>query len=131
MEYIGWLYIATRLDAIIGCFIFIFAAGILGIFSIGISRVESGPYSFSPKFVKEFWESKKTFLRCSLSLIFVGILGIALVPSKNDAMFIAAGVGVIEGAKAVQGSEIAKKSVLIIEKWLDDQLKDTPQKKEK
>ena len=50
----------------------------------------------------------------------------ALVPSKQDAMFIAGGVGVIEAAKAVKGSDIAKTSVKIVEHWLNKQLQEDP-----
>jgi hypothetical protein len=129
MEYIGWLYLATRLDSIYGCFWFFLICGCISMLMIGFSRIDYCDYSASE--IKKFWEQKSTFLKTSIFLILFGLLGISLVPTKKDAMFIAAGVGVIEGAKAMQGSEIAKKSVLIIEKWLDDELKDTSKKETK
>lgn len=65
----------------------------------------------------------------------MGMIGQVLVPTKQDAMFIAAGVGVIEGSKALAGSEIAKTSVKIVEQWLqnelEEQMKKAPNKDKK
>lgn len=46
-----------------------------------------------------------------------------LVPSKDDAIFIIAGTGVIEAAKTDSAKRIAGKSVAVIEKYLDSALK--------
>lgn len=47
-----------------------------------------------------------------------------LVPSKDDAIFILAGTGVIEAAKTDSAKRIAGKSVEVIEKYLDSALKE-------
>ena len=47
-----------------------------------------------------------------------------LVPSKNDAIFILAGTGVIEAAKTDSAKRIAGKSVEVIGKYLDSALKE-------
>ena len=45
------------------------------------------------------------------------------VPTQKDALFILAGVGVLEVAKADATKRIASKSVQVIEQFLDERLK--------
>jgi len=52
----------------------------------------------------------------------------ALIPSKDDAMFIAAGVAVTEVVKSEAAGRIASKSVGVIETWLDKQVEDKKEK---
>jgi hypothetical protein len=48
-----------------------------------------------------------------------------LMPSQKDAMFILAGTGVIEAAKTDTAQRIAGKSVDVVEKYLDELLKES------
>lgn len=124
MEYFWWLYLATRLDIILGTMhtlmfgsAMMLAAGSFISFLIGMDEG-----------MKETWNYWSGFRKLLICLFLVGLIGNILVPSKKDAMFIVGGVGVIEGVKTIQGSEIAKKSVAIIEQWLSNNLEELKQK---
>lgn len=130
MEYFWWLYAATRLDAILSLFTGLMAIGVIaGFVSAAICffrALEGDDPTVSALAKKAFWSA--------CVMIAIGGLGQALVPSKQDALFIAAGVGVIEGARALQGSSVAQKSVQVVEAWLDQELeslKKPPEKQEK
>lgn len=47
------------------------------------------------------------------------VIALIITPSKEDAMFIVAGTGVIEAAKSDTAQRIAGKSVKVIENYLD------------
>lgn len=111
MEYFWWMYLATRLDAIGSMFGGMLMVGIL--LATALAIVSVGGEKTSTKF--------KALVG---TLVVVGALGVALTPSKQDAMFIAAGVGVVEASKALAGSEMAKTSVSIVEQWLKNELAD-------
>lgn len=125
---------ATRLDAISGFFV----AGVVisGIIAGGSLLAILLSSAFAESDSELEWNEKhhpKLRPWRKWGLISTGIfaLFIALTPSRKDAMFIAGGVGVIEAAKAVAGSEIAKKSVAIIEQWLANNLTELQQEREK
>ena len=114
MEYLVWLYLATRLDMIstmFGWAIFVSFVVIIISFVVSAERVEPGTA-----------KAAKIWRRVAIFTFLVGFLGVALTPSKKDAMFIAAGVGVIEASKALAGSTVAKKSVEVVEAWLSKEL---------
>ena len=117
MEYFWWLYLATRLDAIQNMFGWMIAVSVLVSPPLCLASIDIGM-------------EKTRVYRWTLGAIFaVGVIGYTLVPSKKDAMFIAGGVGVIEASKAIAGSEIAKKSVAVIEQWLANELESLKNKK--
>jgi hypothetical protein len=117
MEYFWWLYLATRLDAIQSMFGSMVAGSVLVSLPLWMASIDVGM-------------EKTRVYRWTLGAIFaVGVIGCTLVPSKKDAMFIAGGVGVIEASKAIAGSEIAKKSVSVIEQWLANELESLKNKK--
>jgi hypothetical protein len=124
MEFFWWLYLATRLDEIRLIFGAGVATSVLSLFFVGVFCL-----LFSSEFGAErCYSFFKTVCKFIIPLCIFCVIGKALTPSKNDAMFIAGGVGVIEGAKAIQGSEIAKKSVAVIEQWLGNNLEELKQK---
>jgi hypothetical protein len=127
MDYIFWLYLATRLDAIHGMFhgMMPLAGGALVI--ICFAGALFSDFDITRK--DNLWYYLRWWRRGLIAMFCIGAIGTALVPTKKDAMIIAGGVGVIEASKAVAGSEIAKKSVAIIEKWLQEQLDAIPAKK--
>lgn len=58
------------------------------------------------------------------ALLFVIIMGVKMfIPSKEDAVVIAAGVGITEAVKSETAQRLASKSVGVIEQWLDKQAK--------
>lgn len=131
MQYFWWLYLATRLDAI-QCTFFIFAllSGITCVVGMMIFLMshDSALWSTYGRTKDEVVADQKIFrstvkkaAKWSLVVCICSTFMYSLTPTKKDAMFIAGGVGVIEAAKAVKGSEIAKTSVKIIENWLNKQ----------
>lgn len=139
MEYIVWLYLATRLDAIGIFFGWMTAISVIvSIICIGIIGFsdEDSNWDYSIRRDAEKLSVEKASLRVKIRpwrnwgiiLAVMSALMCALVPSKKDAMFIAGGVGVIEASKAVAGSVIAKHSVAIVEEWLSRELSEQKQK---
>lgn len=125
MEYFWWLYLATRLDGVKEFFGWMTAIGGIGIIFTIIAwciMVADEPTSQleSRHLVWKKWVAP--WRNFALVLFFVCGFIYAITPTKKDAMFIAGGIGVIEGAKALHGSEIAKKSVSVVEAWLDKEL---------
>jgi hypothetical protein len=134
MEYLGWLYLATRLDAIHGMFVGMIPIGLGALAIVAFAGALFSNFNIASK--DSVWYWLRWWRRGLLAVAIVGVLGQALVPTKKDAMFIAAGVGVIEASKALAGSEVAKTSVKIVEQWLQNQLenevaKALPKKDEK
>ena len=117
MDYIFLLYLTTRLNTIHGVFLILLIIGIFILISaLFVKAVSEGTADFF-----RTYPASKHWL---IFAITTGAIGVSIVPTQKDAMFIAAGIGVIEAAKAVQGSEIARSSVAIIETWLQKQEKE-------
>lgn len=131
MDYIGWLYLATRLDGIkefFGWLTFLaFLTVLIAWIVIAVTYAMTADDSVTKdeKTLKIFEDLRSRMYpwrKWAIGVfILVGFI-YAATPTKKDAMFIAGGVGVIEGAKALHGSEIAKKSVAIVEQWLENNL---------
>jgi hypothetical protein len=133
MEYLGWLYLATRLDTISMWFGWLtaIAVAMVVITSVVILISYDMTYARGEDAVEKreaFRAKLRPWRKWGIALFLVFGTLVSLTPTKKDAMIIAGGVGVIEATKAVAGSDIAKTSVKIIEKWLQEQL-DTPTKK--
>lgn len=126
MEYFWWLYLATRLDSIAGAFQAAIISSIIfivvGAFVAGIASADL--YRDVDARKQKIWATYRWWRNVAIVLLTISSIGAVFTPTKKDAMFIAGGVGVIEAAKAIQGSEIAKKSVQIIEQWLANELED-------
>lgn len=108
------LYLWTRLDAIQGLLI---TASIF----LGIGALFSCIFRTFPDEVisAKAGEYTKPLIRW---LVVVALIA-ATVPSKQDALFILAGTGVIEVAKSETAGRLASKSVQLIEQTLDGYLK--------
>lgn len=139
MEYLVWLYLATRLDAIGLFFGWMTAVSIIvTLISLGIIAFsdDDSTWDYAIRKDPEKLSVEKAQLRVKvrpwrnwgITLAVLSALMCALTPSKKDAMFIAGGVGVIEASKAVAGSVIAKHSVAIVEEWLARELSEQKQK---
>jgi hypothetical protein len=109
---IFWLYLLTRLDGI-SCLLGITL--VLGLCAYGafilVWTCEGTPAKY--KGIVPLWKV----------LAIVAVLGV-LVPTKKDVAFILAGTGVLEAAKTYTAQRIAGKSVTVVEKYLDELLKE-------
>ena len=113
------LYLLTRLDAIKDVITFLLVVGgtvyAAALLWFAISYVEN--------FGDEEVQGLKIYLFWSLiPLIAFAFLQVA-IPSKKDAMFIVGGSAVLEAAKSDTAQRVASKSVQMVEKYLDEQLK--------
>lgn len=134
MEYFWWLYLATRLDGISAFFGWMTFLSVITVAASIILRIIWTTCIEDGTSEKEREEALKRYTPYRNSAIKMTYLGVflfllfgasyALTPTKKDAMFIAGGVGVIEATKAVAGSDVAKKSVSVIEAWLEKELAD-------
>lgn len=73
--------------------------------------------------------ASKTLLWIVVPLFVSSTVVKALIPSKDDAMLIAAGVAVTEVVQSEAAGRIASKSVGVIETWLDKQVEDKKENK--
>ena len=108
------LYLLTRLDALVGI-------------SVSIAMISGFAYVIlffmDSQFVdKEFTNQRRLLMWMTI----LGVAGVMFIPSQKEAMFIVAGTGVIEAAKSDTAQRIAGKSVAVVEKYLDEALKDKP-----
>lgn len=134
MEYFWWLFLATRLDGISSFFGWMtFFSALTVLISwvcilVGYGIIETmmeGTQKWEAKQVedmREFRTKMYPWRKWALVLFVVFSFLWALTPSKRDAMFIAGGVGVVEGVKALKDSSVAKQSVAIVEQWLENNL---------
>jgi len=111
-----WLYLFTRLDAINAILI---NMSILGGFGVG-----AGWFAVFVDRWKGPVKSMTAVWACAVVLA-------VMTPTQKDAMFILAGTGVIQAAKTDTAQRLAGKSVAVIEKALDDYLKQTTKEKSK
>jgi len=73
--------------------------------------------------------ASKTVLWIVVPLFVSSTVVKALIPSKDDAMLIAAGVAVTEVVQSEAAGRIASKSVGVIETWLDKQVEEKKEAK--
>ena len=108
------LYLLTRLDALVG--ISVSMAIISGFAHVMLFLTDS-------EFVDKAFTKQRRLL---MWMTILGVAGIMFIPSQKEAMFIVAGTGVLEAAKSDTAQRIAGKSVAVVEKYLDEALKDKP-----
>lgn len=140
MEYFWWLFLATRLDSISTFFGWMTVLSFLMVIiawvciMVGYGMLEPGAVaSKSPQEIAELQEFRTKMYpwrRWGIACFLTFAALYSFTPTKQDALFIAGGVGIIEGTKALQGSEIAKKSVLVVEQWLENNLTELQKQKE-
>jgi len=110
------LYLFTRLDALKHL---LFVASMLGSFGVAAA--------WFAIFIDDWKGPVKT-----LTALWVCVVAFTvMVPTQEDAVFILAGTGVIQAAKTDTAQRLAGKSVQVIEKALDDYLKQTTKEKSK
>lgn len=112
MNEIFWLYLLTRLDGI-QCLLTLF---------LTIGGCAYGAFIFV--WVCEGTPAKYKHIAPLWKVLAVAAVLLGFTPSRNDAMFILAGTGVIEAAKTDTAQRIAGKSVDVVEKYLDEMLKE-------
>lgn len=115
-----WLYAFTRLDSLL--VLFLILSIVLAFVSMGcaLAAYEDDPWHSTERkaLAKKL---RKVWPKTSAASVFFAIL-MALIPSKNDAIFIVAGTGVIEAAKSEHVQRVAGKAAAVVEKALDDYL---------
>lgn len=105
------LYLLTRLDTVIGLSIgLMIAFGMGALFGFLFGNIDGSDEAL-------MWGRRSLIGFAICAAVF------AVTPSQKDALFIVAGVGVIEAAKTDTAKRLASKSVQIIEDFLDGQLK--------
>lgn len=120
MEHFWTLYWITRLDSLGTLFVFLATVFAFGAFGCAVVYgCEAGSIYSKPN-----QSTLKTSKRWGVIFVLVALLfstAKALLPSKEDAYFIAAGVGITEAVKSETAQRLASKSVGVIEQWLDKQ----------
>jgi hypothetical protein len=109
MDEIFWLYLFTRLDAIRELFTALSILAATGILVAIMGRL-----------IAKVVTPIKSLVAVWITLVLISVA----LPSKQDAVLILAGVGVIEAAKSEEVRQFAGKSVEVIEKAMDDFLKE-------
>lgn len=129
MEYIGLLYLATRLDTISAAFGWLIGITVvMSIIGWVLTLIALDDNNYRGTDEEREAEQERDLKRIrrwrngSMVAFFIFVFCYALTPTKKDAMFIAGGAAVIEATKAVAGSAIAKHSVSIVEEWLAREL---------
>lgn len=106
------LYLFTRLGPLHAVFD-------VGLFGGAISVYASGAWYF----IHDKPAIARSFIKVSVALLVLSIVGKVLIPTQKDAALILAGYGVIEIAKSETAGRLASKSVQLIEQTLDGYLK--------
>lgn len=106
--------------------------GFLGAACVGLSYVLRNSSDNENKEDKELPAGLRSFVKLSkltfiLSVVFGLVLMLvqALLPTQKDAMYIVAGIGLVEAVQSDTAKTVASKSVQVIEGWLDEQLAKT------
>lgn len=115
MDNLWMLYWVTRLDSINNLFTGLLTVG----FGIGFMNLIVGTMLYSEDGMPKWLYVSIWCL--SVFMIVFGAIGKTLVPTKEDAYVIAAGVAVTEVAQSESAKRIASKSVSVIEAWLQKQ----------
>ena len=109
-----WLYLFTRLNTLREMAIVVVVFGAFGLLAAWFARFIDG------------WKGPVK----SLTAVWVCVVLVTVaIPTQKDAMLILAGTGVIQAAKTDTAQRLAGKSVQVIEKALDDYLKQTTKEK--
>lgn len=126
MEYAWLLYWVTRLDAAHSFLDFLMA---FMTFTFIMSWIIYGIGLSDTIGELEVW-SKRMHLRYTLiaPLVFVSVLSV-FIPTKRDAILIAAGVGVVEAVKGIQTSTLVGKSAELLEAWIESELSELTEPK--
>lgn len=118
-----WLYLITRLDTVHAV-----SMVLSMVFAVGLCTTSIALFSFRADGDDE-GSAKLYPLHKWVSIIFaVSLMPAVLTPTQKDVLFIAASVGVLEAAKTDQARAIASKSIAVIEKYLDEVLKESTKK---
>lgn len=124
------LYLILKLDSVIVLFGFCaFAFGAVALLYL-LHGISASLYEY--EYNKEkLEEARRIYFRHSRKNIGIAVVIVflaVLIPSTKDIIMITGGVGVLEAAKTEQAKNIASKSVLVIEKFLDGYLRETEKK---
>lgn len=120
------IYLLTRLDHVLNFSHFVmvmtiisyFVVGLLMLFSLDAYDAESERKS--NKLIATCWE----YIKKTMYIPIIAIVINLTVPTKEDAQFIIAGTGLLEIVKSEQAQSIGSKSVQVVEKYLDEMLKE-------
>lgn len=124
MDYFWTIYLVTRLDAIQSLFATVTG---LGIFISLLSALAAMLTTNSPHEVNVHNKARSIF-KTAFITAYIGATLSTFIPTKNDAMVIIASTTVIDAVKSETGQRIAGKSVAVVEKWLDEAMKEGEKK---
>lgn len=127
MEHFWTLYWITRLDSLGTLFLILASVSTFATAICVMSYIDCGEGFYK----KADEQARKTCKRYGMFFAFLMLAfstAKALMPSKEDAYFIAAGVGITEAVKSETAQRLASKSVGVIEQWLDKQTKQEEKK---
>ena len=124
------IYLLTRLDGILGLTHFISMLFLMGYLSVGIIMLVShiGDYTGDGKV---FREKTLGLIKKTMFIPIIAVLLSVLIPSKEDVKFIIAGTGLVEIAKSDTAQRLGNKSVQVVEKYLDNLLKEDNKEEKK
>lgn len=121
------LYLILKLSSVIA--LFGIGAVLMGITAFSYFIIGISTSKFDHDYNEEKYEGAKQYLfrrGRKFAYIAAALTFLAtIIPSTRDVLFITGGVGVLEAARTERANEIASKSVLVIEKFLDNYLKET------
>lgn len=120
------IYLLTRLDHVLNFSHFVMVMTIISYFVVGLLMLfsfdtyDAEAESKANKFRATCWEYIKKTMYVPIIAIVINLT----VPTKEDAQFIIAGTGLLEIVKSEQAQSIGSKSVQVVEKYLDEMLKE-------
>ena len=110
------LYLLTRLDVVVLTAMWVLVIGGVAWGIAVMVTLDNFLFDDGVAARKKLWPFWKVLAACVAVLV--------VTPSQKDAMFIIAGTGVIEAAKSDTAQRLAGKSVNVVEKYLDEMLKE-------
>lgn len=124
------IYLLTRLDGILGLTHTVSMCFVIGYFVAGffvlVSFIEERDGD-----AKEFREKTLGLMKKTMYIPIIAVFLSVLIPSKEDAKFIIAGTGLVEIAKSDTAQRLESKSVQVVEKYLDNFLKEDNKEEKK
>lgn len=115
------LYLLTRLNEVKELIAFCVLVYLIFVFGVGFFMFIR--YAVDDEIGEPFKKSMYPILGMWKIMLLCTVIN-ALIPNKESAMFIIAGTGVIEAAKSDTAQRLANKSVNVVEKYLDEMLKE-------
>ena len=124
------IYLLTRLDGILYLAKTISMWFIIVYFSVGVFMLVLHGDDYTGD-GKVFREKTLGLIKKTMFIPIIAVLLSVLIPSKEDVKFIIAGTGLVEIAKSDTAQRLGNKSVQVVEKYLDNFLKEDNKEEKK